>query len=363
MSNPRWAATARLKQPRVPVRRAILKALTGATIPPLSSWTLLLASCTHTPPETSPFGSAAFGSATPGPTAPVAAEPAAPEAAPETPAGPTLVPVYAWPPPLPTATQIADARGCAVEATASARYPDTVTLADLVAAPHPPTPCDEAVYAFACVFRLGRGMAAPAACQDAFRAAILGNPALALAAGLAFEYADVVPVSGSPPFAAGPIAALKLGYSWGGLGSTVAWTLEVTAREGPPDVAVTGARHRPTPETLGADLQALGGRLGGFVAEPAAAKLVNCYDNYPDWTATITFGSGEAVSIATHGANLYRVGGPWHLDRGDEHWLQTNGDLVASLARIADALGLPFGEPMGMYCPGVDIFEQVYPSP
>jgi len=69
---------------------------------------------------------------------------------------------------------------------------------------------------------------------------------------------------------------------------------------------------------------------------------------------------GDVLDCGNSGTTMRLMLG---LDRGDGHWLQTNGDLVGGLAKIADALGLPFGEPMGMYCPGVDIFEQVYAGP
>lgn len=315
---------------------------------------LLLLGCVHPAPPTAGSLGAATPTAPPEsaaatPTDPTPATVSDPIAAPESGARSYL---YAWPPPSPTSAQIEAVRTCAPLTTAQSRYPQTLGLDGLLAQPAHGA-CDQAVFAAACVVRLGDDQDPPAPCLDAWREAVRENPAFAHEAVLGFTYTPYVPTFAPPP--TGPVQKLVVDYGWSGLGTGVKWTL--TVEDGVAHAKGDGAISGP-PQV---DLAELGASFANFTPIPAKASLVNCYDNYPSWTATVTFTSGEELHLTTAG-NLWGVGGPWQLEHDGTFFLQLDGALVRAIAGMAYGLGLPFGQPMGMYCPGIDIFAALHPA-
>jgi hypothetical protein len=264
--------------------------------------------------------------------------------------------VFSWPPPIPTSQQIAEVRACRVVDTAETRYPPRTDI-DFAAAPHT-NACDEAVLAHACAVRLERHDSPSAACVAAYRAAVSANPAYAFAGGIPYAYGEATAVSASPGF--GPVASVKVDYSWSGLGTPVEWSYTLTDIPNGAKVEVTGAPHGAPPPALADAARALADQLGDFLPIARPVDLAICYDNYPKWHATVTFVSGRTITLDTHGANLLPVGGPWFLEEDGHLWMQVSADLVRGIAGIADALGLPFGSPEAMTCKGLDLFDGVY---
>jgi hypothetical protein len=262
--------------------------------------------------------------------------------------------LYAWPPPVPTEAQVAEVRACAAFTTAAARYPEAVPMDALVGAYPVANACDQAVLAAACLQRLGQEDDPSEACRDAWSAAVRGNPGYAHEAILGFTYTPYVPTFAPPPFAAGPVTKLVVDYAWSGLGEPVKWQLTVADGR----ATTSDGKLAPTPVNLDKVARA----FTNLTPIPGAANLVNCYDNYPSWKATVTFASGEVLTLSTAG-NLWGVGGPWQLEREASTWLQLDGALVTAIAGMAFDLKLPFGQPMGMFCPGIEVLDALHPPP
>jgi hypothetical protein len=313
----------------------------------------------------------ACGSSAPAPSAPPA--PAPPPSAAEPPsnrvAPPPVAPpaptgaLAAWPVASFTPAQVRDVKGCAFEALTTARYPKATSIAALDAAFARHGACDDAVLAAACAARMDRDAEAPATCLDAYRAAVRANPAFAFAGPLIGPYFGKVPLVAAPPAAARPLTRVVLRYDWTGLGTAVAW--ELTARDlaGKPALEMTGHDAKPhawSPKIATA-IAGLGTSLTNFLPIKAPIKAVNCFDNYPTWSATLAFADGTTLELSTNGSNLLGLGGPWQLTVGATTYLQLGPDFVDALVVLIKALDLPIGQPMGQTCSGYDLQAAVLP--
>lgn len=282
------------------------------------------------------------------------------------PAAPASKAVLAWPVAPFTDAQIAEATGCDVDALATQRYAKELAVDALPGAFAAKTTCDRAVLAAACIARVkDKDPAPPAACLDAYRAAVGANPAFAFVGSLPAGYFGQLPLVAPPPTAARAVTDLVLAYSWDGLGDKVAWTLTVHDAATHPTVSVTGPsapKHVSPPATVGANVAGFGHALGGFLPIKAPLQAVDCTDNYPDWTATLTFDDGSTLSLATHGSNLLGLGGPWQLAVGSANYLQLGPDFTRAVADLVQALDLPIGQPEGEFCRGYDIEAAVLKS-
>ena len=275
------------------------------------------------------------------------------------PAKPASNAVLAWPVAPFTAAQVAEATGCDVDALATQRYAKELGVDALPAAFAAKSTCDHAVLAAACVARVkDKDGPPPAACLDAYRAAVGANPAFAFVGALAQGYFGQLPLVAPPPAASRAVTGLVLAYSWEGLGDKVAWTLTVTDAATHPTVTVSGAsapKHVAAPATIGTTVAGFGHALGGFLPIKGPLQAVDCTDNYPDWTATLTFDDGSTLALATHGSNLLGLGGPWQLAVGSTNYLQLAPDFTRAVGGLVEALGLPIGQPEGEFCRGYDI--------
>jgi len=56
--------------------------------------------------------------------------------------------------------------------------------------------------------------------------------------------------------------------------------------------------------SLGALVKTLGTSLDSFVPINGPLEAVDCTDNYPEWTGTLTFDDGSKLELSTHRSNL-----------------------------------------------------------
>jgi hypothetical protein len=302
--------------------------------------------------------------APPPPTTSIANAPAADAAITAEPTPPTSGdPVLAWPVAPFTAAQAAEVKACDVDKLADSRYPKTLAIDALAGAFSRKTTCDAAALAAACAGRLEGDAPAPAPCLDAYRAAIKANAAFIYAGSLMGGYFGKVMQVAAPPIATHALAQVKLVYKWDGLGTGVAWTLDVDALATKPAMRVTGATVKlpAWSAEIGNDVAALGHSLADFVPLAKPLHAVNCYDNYPDWTITLVFDDGSKLELVTNGSNLLGLGGPWQTTIGGVTYMQASPDVVRAVAAIVKVLGMPLGEPEAMTCHGFDLQKEALP--
>ena len=225
--------------------------------------------------------------------------------------GPAILP---WPVAPFTADQAAAEKACDAEKLADQRYPKSMALDALPPALPTASPCDHAALAIACGSRVPDGSAAPASCVAAYRDAVTANPALAVAPGMPDNYFDRVVLVAPPPVAKHALASAELVYHWTGLGTEVSWTLAIRdANTAHASATATGAKaaSQPAAAAVGSAAAALGSALDGLLPIAHPIEAVNCFDNYPDWTAKLTYDDGEVVQLTTNKSNLLGLGGPW----------------------------------------------------
>ncbi len=291
---------------------------------------LTIAACTRAAPPDKPLANKPA-------VAPAPARPAPPGA------------VLAWPVARFTAAQIAEVKSCDADKAAKQQYPDST---ELPAASSLHGACELATLASACAARLGKAEPTQA-CIDAYAAAVKANPAFAFAGSLVGHYFGKLALVAPPPAARRALVAVKLDYSWSGMGTAVAWTL--TARGG--YVHVTGATAKTT--DVHDKLAALGSALDSFLPIPGPLEAVNCYDNYPEWTATLEYDDGTKLELSTHRSNLIGLGGPWQLTLDGVTYLQLGPQLPRAVGGLVEALGLPLGQPAAATCHGYDLESEV----
>ena len=270
---------------------------------------------------------------------------------------PTVDTVLAWPVAPFTPSQIAEVTSCDVRKLADARYPKDLAADALAGAFTPHGTCDEVALAAACAARV-KHAALPVSCLDAYRTAIKANPAFAFASGLVGGYFGKVALVAAPPFAGHALENVVIAYKWGGLGQPVEWTL--TAREiaSHPAIAVTGPNAKPGAAwspAVGAGIAGLGQALTSFLPIAKPLQAIDCTDNYPEWTASLTFDDGTKLELSTHNSNLLGLGGPWQMTIGGQTYLQLAPDFTRAIAELIKALDLPIGEPAGEMCRGYDL--------
>jgi hypothetical protein len=300
---------------------------------------------------------AACGSPATTPVTPVANTPAPAQ---KIVAAPGVDAVLAWPVAPFTKIQSAEVRSCDIDKLARARYPSTMHVDALDGAYARHGTCDDAAYAAACAGLAGDA-AMPPACLDAYRSVIKANPAFALASDLLGGYFGRLEQVAPPPSAARTLVGVVLAYKWDGLGTGVAWNVTVHDLATKPTLQITGANAKPVAwsDAIGTDVAALGHSLASFMPIPKPVHAVDCTDNYPDWTATLTFDDGEKLELVTNGSNLLGLGGPWQMTLGGVTYLQTSPDFVKAIHTLVKALALPIGEPQGETCRGYDLGAEV----
>jgi len=269
----------------------------------------------------------------------------------------TVDALLAWPVKPFTPSQIAEVTSCDVQKLADARYPKDLPPDALAGAFAPHGTCDEATLAATCAARV-KHQALPASCLEAYQIAIEANPAFTFASGLAGGYFGKLILVAAPPTADHALVNVVVAYTWGGLGQPVQWTLTARDLASHPTIAVTGPNAKAgaawSPQ-VSAGIARLGQSLTSFLPISKPLQAIDCTDNYPEWTATLSFDDGNKLELSTHRSNLLGLGGPWQMTIGDLTYLQLAPDFTHAIAELVKALDLPIGEPAGEMCRGYDL--------
>jgi hypothetical protein len=274
---------------------------------------------------------------------------------PVAPPPPPSAAMLGWPVAPFTASQVSEVKGCDVEKLVEARYPKALGIDALAGAYAVKSTCDQATLAAACGARMKKEGEATASCVAAYRATLQANPAFAFANGLAGGYFGRVEIVAPPPVAQHVLTSVAITYAWSGLGTGVKWTVAAHDLATVPAIDITGGKPVAWSANVATAVNRLGGSLQSFLPIGKPLEAIDCTDNYPDWTATLTFDDGTKLELFTKGSNLLGLGGPWQLAIGGITYLQLGPDFTLAIAKLVEALGLAIGEPQGEFCRGFDL--------
>lgn len=261
--------------------------------------------------------------------------------------------------------QIKQVRECDVEKLAKERYPEKDKADDLIYSFTPENSCDWASLAYAYAVRLKDGEKISDTAKNAFGKAIVDNIGFALSTPLFYRYYyDNFTMVEAPDIFKQDITKVQITYKWGGMGDITEYTVDIRQADSSPTVALKNL----TPTTLRAKtkvkretVQALGSSLINLVPINSQFSLTTCYDNYPDWTTTITLKDGTTIELKTNGSNMIYIGGPWQLNIDGKNYVQFSLEFIKAIDTLIQEIGLPYGQPMAMTCTARDVFEQAYP--
>jgi hypothetical protein len=242
---------------------------------------------------------------------------------------------------------------------------------ELAAAYTPDSACDWAVLALAHQQRAGDNQPPSEAGKQAYLRAVSDNPAYGLALPMLIAYFGQVDLV-APPLPDQAITDVEIRYSWAGLGSPVNYAVQVAHADTAPVVSgnvdvqpeffdlATPQTSTPIPPTPFAlqktvDSQLVQGLHGGLQDLLPIGKSFSdtpCWDDYPDWTVTLTFSDGTRIEMVTNQSNVLSAGGPWQTKINGQRYLQVSAAFLKALFNLTDALKLPYGEPAAMGCGG-----------
>ncbi|MDX1688125.1 MAG: hypothetical protein R3248_09105 [Candidatus Promineifilaceae bacterium] len=203
-----------------------------------------------------------------------------------------------------------------------------------------PRPAEEAVYAFG--------------------QAVVGNPALALAATynsppLYAAYLNALPLVEPPPVAEQPITAVDIALEQIDHVPAVQYALHVEGANGDPVVSGQITRWEygedGVTETVDeidgvvsvAQLQGLGGEaLSDLLPVDHPFRMGPGTGYAISWQVTLTFADGSTLSPFNQGTMLF-AGAPWFIELDGQWYLQYSTDFLDALLAVTGALALPPG--------------------
>lgn len=267
-----------------------------------------------------------------------------------------------------SAAQLKEVRECAVEELATTRYPEAAPIDDLIYLFTPENACDWASLAYAYTERLQDKQEMPEVAKNAFGQAIANNIGFALSTPLFYRYYyDTFTIVAAPARFEQDIVKVQIKYTWSGIGDPVEYQLEISQANTNPIVALQSYTPTTLPESAkttvnSATVQALGKALINWVPIDAQFALTPCYDNYPDWTTTLTMQDGTTLELKTHDSNMIYMGGPWQTTFEGQNYVLFSLEFVKALDTLIQEIGLPYGQPMALTCSAAEVFEQAYPE-
>lgn len=263
--------------------------------------------------------------------------------------------------------QIKEVRECDVENLAIERYPEKETSEELIYLFAPENSCDWASLAFAYVERLKDDEKMPDIAKNAFGKAISDNIGFALSTPLFYRYYyDNFTIVETPDILKQNITKVHIEYKWGGMGDQIEYTIDINQADTDPTVTLKNLTPITLKENTKAKVntktvQALGNSLINLIPINSQFPLTVCYDNYPNWAATLTLADGSKVELNTNESNMIYIGGPWQVNIEGQNYIQFSLEFIKTIDTLIQEIGLPYGQPMAMTCSGSDVFEQAYP--
>lgn len=267
---------------------------------------------------------------------------------------PSKITPLPWPLKPVTDAEIQEARNCSSDEMANKLN----VIGTTTPVPAANTACDWAALAVAYAKLRKEGQPPTDAGIAAFQQAISRNPALAFTPPVLAGYLGTQGIIDAPPLASQPIVRAEIKHTFSGLGDQVAYSLDITNADSDKPV-VSGESGVETKKKITGTIdrklvQALGPALIDFVPIRNQFSQVVCYDDYPDWTVTLTFKDGTTLKLVTNDSNIYFYGGPWQTEIDKQNYMQYSGALLNPLLDIREALNLPKDETAAMTCGGSD---------
>jgi hypothetical protein len=150
------------------------------------------------------------------------------------------------------------------------------------------------------------------------------------------------------------------------MGDEVEYKVDISQADTNPSVAVTNYKPATVNKNIKTKIeknivQALGKSLSNLLPINSQFSLIPCTDNSPDWITIITLKDGTLIDLKTNGSNMIYIGGPWQTNIDGQNYLQYSVEFIKAMDTLIQEIGLPYGEPMGMYCHSRDVFGQAYP--
>lgn len=284
------------------------------------------------------------------------------QSATETPDPETAEFAFDFPIDVPTEAQIDDAYACPLLAGAERSEGDSdATATPEIEAAERSEACGIANEALA--LAAARGDDEPATDEEIelFHKLVEANPALALRIDMIAYYFNASTLVAPPDFADQPITALRITYTFAGLGPSNDYDVTITDADSEPQVAGTAEIRTGSeddepltlPETIDSEVvQAFGAALSDLLPIEEQFSAISCLDYYPRWTVELTFVDGTALTLGTNGSNVIGIGGPWQVEIDGQDYMQYSGALIKAVAELFEALELPFGTTGGMSCFG-----------
>ncbi len=273
---------------------------------------------------------------------------------------------WEWPLTPITREQIVEVQNCEIEILAEQRYPEELSISELERAYWPTSGCDWAVLASAYLERLIDSDPIPEEGKRAFSQTISLNPAYMFAVPLFYGYYGSVPIVEVPPMAMQGIKNLHIEYSWGGIGDSVNYELEITHADSVPSIRIISifpeSLRDGLSQTIDKNLiQALSPALTDFIPIDSQFSLAVCTDHNPDWNVTILFNDGASLELSTNESNFMFAGGPWQTEINQQNYFQFSPALTQGMVELVKEIGLPLGQPHAMFCAPENIIQLAFP--
>jgi len=196
---------------------------------------------------------------------------------------------------------------------------------------------------------------------EAFKKAISNNYGFALAPYVFEYYFGSVHLVKNPQFAEKEIAKVEINYTWSGLGEPSNVHHAVTIDKANINPIISSSTDH-IDSSISVDkilVQDLAKELNDLLPIDSEVHTLFCTDNFPEWFVALTFTDGTKIDMKSN-SNFLFVGGPWQTEIEGQRYLQYSLTFATKIVGFMEELGLPLGEPSGMYCPGGVVFENAF---
>jgi len=266
----------------------------------------------------------------------------------------------AFPLPILRHKQIQEVANCKIQELASERYPEYINTSNLLDSFTPISGCDWAVLSYGYAVR-NKNYSPSQLGLEAFKKTVSSNYGFALASFVFDYYFGSVPLVQKPQFANQEITKVEINYIWSGLGepSQIKHSLSIDKANGKP---IISSSTDLLVNNISLDknfIQDLAEGLNDLLPIDSEIQLSYCTDNFPEWLVTLTFTDGTQVKMKSN-SNFILIGGPWETQINGQTYIQYSPSFAIKIGNLMKTLGLPLGEPAGMYCSGGAVFENAF---
>ena len=266
----------------------------------------------------------------------------------------------AFPLPILSQQQIQEVANCKIQELASERYPENINTSTLLDSFTPISGCDWAILSYGYAIRNENNSPSQLG-LEAFKKAVSSNYGFALASFVFDYYFGSVPLVQKPQFTNQEITKVEINYLWSGLGepSQIRHSLSIDQANGKPIISSSTDSLGNNISVDKDSVQDLAEGLNDLLPIDSEIQLSYCTDNFPEWLVTLTFTDGTQVRMKSN-SNFMYIGGPWETQINGQTYIQYSPAFAIKIGNLMKALGLPLGEPAGMYCSGGVVFENAF---